>query len=785
MLMRGNGESRRSGLPAGAPGVIARIGAVIAGALVIATLTWLWNKTQSVIPEEHARIDSALRELRSLDRTVNQDVLQARYQLIDSYEPVLRSYRRIQELETTVATPPRYLDDDSRKRLTIAMADYRGAVTAKQRLIEEFKYRTLNLKDLLAYLPGAGTGVAKAARASSEERLAADVNRALQQMLLYNLTSDDKYATVINSEIDALEIAGRKAPSYLVKRRVRTLVLNIRTLLRVKPEVDKNLRRIFEQPVTAHEETVAAIYYAGYSAAERTAGNYRVLLYALCIALIALVAYSVRRLQRTARALAISKEELEERVVERTRELGQRNGQLRAVLDNVDQALFAVDLDGRISDERSASLERWFPGTATGTHLWTLLEAVNRDVADWAAVAWEQLSEGALPLEVALDQLPRKLSFAGHHYKIGYRPITGAAGLERVLVVISNVTEAVELERSEIDQREQLAIFQQLMGGRAEFLEFFAECDRLARSVLAEPPIDRPSLLRAVHTLKGNCSMRGLGSIVSVCHALEEKLSQPAEELEAKDRTSLATAWAACETRVRRLTGTIAEDRVELTRADLTAVREGLVAGKSVEEILQILRRVEREPAAHRLERIADDARSLAQRLGKGDLVVTTEADDIRFERKRWAPFWAAFVHTIRNAVDHGVESGEERVANGKPRAGHLSLRARQNEDNVIIEISDDGRGIDWAAVGARARDLGREADTKADLLAALSRGGISTKASTTEFSGRGAGVSACYAACASLGGSVSVNSTPGRGTTFEFRIPADKTVSASIKSAA
>jgi two-component system chemotaxis sensor kinase CheA len=784
MTTPGTGGSGRAVAP-GAPRAIARLGAVVGGALVIATLTWLWNQTQSLLPEEHARIDSALRELRSLDRTINQDVLQARYQLINSYDPVLRSYRRIQELEATIATPPLYLDDGSRKRLIAAVANYRAAVTAKQRLIEDFKYRTLNLKDLLAYLPGAGTGVARAAADSSEERLAADVNRALQQMLLYNLTSDDKYAPVINGEVDALEIAGRKAHSYLVKRRVRTLVLNIRTLLRVKPEVDQNLRRIFEQPVIAHEETVAGIYYAGYSAAERTAGRYRVLLYGLCIALIGLVAYGVRRLQRTARALAISKDELEERVVERTRELGVRNGQLHAVLDNVDQALFAVDLDGRISDERSAALERWFPGGAAGTHLWTLLESVSHDSAVWAEIGWEQLREGSLPMELALDQLPRKLSFRGHHYQVGYRPIIGASGLERVLVVISDVTEAVERARSEIDQREQLAIFQQLMGGRAEFFEFFEECERLAQSVLIDPPIDRPSLFRAVHTLKGNCSMRGFGSIVTVCHGLEEKLAQPAENLDAADRASLATVWSAFETRVRRLIGTIPQDRIELTRADLQSVREGIAAGKTGEELLHSLRRLELEPASHRLERMADDARSLAGRLNKADLVVTIEAEDIRFERKRWAPFWGAFVHMLRNAIDHGVETAEERLASGKPRAGHLALRARQSGGQVIIEISDDGRGIDWAAVRARVHELGREAKTETELLAALWQGGVSTKSSTTETSGRGAGLSACHDACSTMGGALSVISTPGQGTTFQFRIPADDSLAGAVRSAA
>src|SRR4051812_18997819 len=150
-----------------------RAAAAAIGAVVMALLTWLWQKTQSVHPEDHAHIDAALRELRSLDRTINQDVLRARYQLIASYEPVMRSYRRVEELEALIATPPRYLDAGARQQLSTAVAGYRASVTAKQGLIETFKYRTADLRDLLGYLPGAGTGMARAAEESGDARLAA------------------------------------------------------------------------------------------------------------------------------------------------------------------------------------------------------------------------------------------------------------------------------------------------------------------------------------------------------------------------------------------------------------------------------------------------------------------------------------------------------------------------------------------------------------------------------------------------------------------------------------
>ncbi len=493
--------------------------------------------------------------------------------------------------------------------------------------------------------------------------------------------------------------------------------------------------------------------------------------------------------RRTTIALAAAKDRLEERVAERTQELDARNSKLRVVLDHVGQALFTVDLDGRISHERSAAFDQWFPHACGGIHLWTMLEPISSDAAAWASVAWEQLREGWLPQDLAIDQLPRKLLHHGRHYEIGYRPINRGAELEQLLVVISDVTEAVGLAQSEADQREQLAVFQQLVNGREEFFEFFDECQRLVRSALSEDEDDsgaggpdkgaaepaRATQLRALHTLKGICAIRGFGSVVSVCHALEKKLLQPGDRLDAADRAELDEVWAALVGRVRKLTGSISPDRIELARADLQAIHAAIEAGRSQAELLHLLQRVDHEPVAQRLARLAEGARALARRLGKGDLDVTIECDELRFDRRRWVPFWAAFVHMLRNAVDHGIESSDERVAAGKPPAGRLALRAHQTNTELVIEISDDGRGVDWEGVRGKAETLGLRTKTEADLVQALMSGGVSTKLAANEISGRGVGVSACAHACAALGGQMSVESVRGKGATFRFHFPADR----------
>ena len=754
-------------------------GAAIVGVL-LALLGGLWKKTQSLNPEDHTHLDAALRELRSLDRTINQDVIRARYKLIDSYDPVLRSYRRVEELEQQIAAPPSFLDQPAQRRLADAVRQYRDSVSVKQRLIERVKYRGAELRDLLDYLPGAGTALANAAAREGDSNLAEQVNHVLQLVLLYNLTSDEHYAPVIGLRLGLLSATAERNQSSAIKRRLRTMVSSINRLLRVKPAVDGLLLQIFDQPIVQHEDDVARIYAAGYASAEGQARGYRVVLYGLCMGLLALVVYSVRRLQQSARALAVSNEGLEVRVDERTRALC-------AVLDNVEQALFTVDLDGRVARERSAVFEAWFPHAAADSRLWEVFEPVDPDAAGWLALGWQQLGEGVLPAEVALGQLPSRLTAAatGRRYRIDYRPIGEPARPHRYLVVVSDITAEIESERREAEQQEHLMLFQHVMIDGANFEDAFAEMARLVQQTAKRRHPDRHALLRALHTVKGNAGMYGLVSLATVCHELESKLLDGARLLDDADIERLIEVWSSLSDKVGVLVGMAPQDRLDLTRGDLEHLQQAIAAGRPPAELSRFLRQVARDPVERRLGRLAEQARQLAQRLGKGDVDVRVAANGVRLDSRRWAAFWGAFVHLLRNALDHGLEAPTERRQSGKSATGRLTLVTHEIEGQVMIEFADDGRGIDWAAVRSKAAAQGWAVETEQDLQAALLRGGLSTRGEVTEFSGRGTGLAACANACHELGGTMSISSVRGAGTTFRFVIPDDDALAPRMTSAA
>lgn len=129
-------------------------------------------------------------------------------------------------------------------------------------------------------------------------------------------------------------------------------------------------------------------------------------------------------------------------------------------------------------------------------------------------------------------------------------------------------------------------------------------------------------------------------------------------------------------------------------------------------------------------------------------------------------------MHVVRNAVDHGIESASERVAAGKPARGSVAFRARLEDASVVIEVADDGAGVDWDRLAVKARSAGLPTAHRDDLERAMFASGISSLEKVTDVSGRGVGLAAVWDTTAGLGGTVRVESVRGRETRFVFRLP-------------
>jgi two-component system chemotaxis sensor kinase CheA len=462
---------------------------------------------------------------------------------------------------------------------------------------------------------------------------------------------------------------------------------------------------------------------------------------------------------------------LEKIVQARTEQLDARNRDMRVVLDHVNQGFFTIDREMIMSGEKSRVVEQWFGACAPGQKFSSYIQASAPTFAPRFELAWDAVVEDIMPLALTIDQLPGDFVVGERHYELLCTPIMRGEALEKALVMISDITANVQRARLEADQRDVLSILGRLASDRVGVLEFFDEAQALIASI-NDPKTSNIALKRALHTLKGNAMIFGVQGIASQCHELESRLDGDADSLSKQDCALLDATWNRLCRGVDLLLGANRSGKLELEDAQYQAILHAVLRGEAHDRMAEMIGDWKLEPTERRLARIGEQAQGIAKRLNKGILKVEIEHQDLRLDPEDWGTFWSAFVHAVRNAVDHGIETSEEREKNGKAPHGTLELRTRAEHDAFVIEIADDGRGIDWGAVMGRARERGLPCATQAELTDALFADGVSTKTDATEYSGRGVGMGVLRAACVELGGELRVHSQQGQGTRFEFRFP-------------
>ncbi len=182
-------------------------------------------------------------------------------------------------------------------------------------------------------------------------------------------------------------------------------------------------------------------------------------------------------------------------------------------------------------------------------------------------------------------------------------------------------------------------------------------------------------------------------------------------------------------------------------------------------------------PLALVTEQLPRVVRDVARRLGK-QIEVEVKGAEIELDRAILEELSDPLLHVLRNAADHGIELPHLRLLAGKPATGRVTVHARRDRDRVILEVADDGKGMDPAKLRAAAvarGTLGAEqaaalGDREALLLAFLP--GISTAETVTDMSGRGVGLDAVKRTVEAVGGTLELDSVPGAGTRVTIRLP-------------
>ncbi|MRM89214.1 chemotaxis protein CheA [Faecalicatena contorta] len=216
----------------------------------------------------------------------------------------------------------------------------------------------------------------------------------------------------------------------------------------------------------------------------------------------------------------------------------------------------------------------------------------------------------------------------------------------------------------------------------------------------------------------------------------------------------------------------------QLESSGMDDIREG--PAHQLERLISEVERTVMEMRMVPLEKIVPKLRRILRDICRDEdkeVEFVANCGDIEADKSVVDYVSEALVHLIRNAVDHGIESPDERTAAGKDRRGKVIFSVESNVGEVLISIADDGRGLDQEKICGKARERGMltkpvEEYSRQEILDLILQPGFSTKEEVSEYSGRGVGMDVVKSVLESAGGNIFIESEQGRGSTFTLSVP-------------
>ncbi|MFC1642109.1 FIST N-terminal domain-containing protein [Myxococcota bacterium] len=482
------------------------------------------------------------------------------------------------------------------------------------------------------------------------------------------------------------------------------------------------------------------------------------------------------RLRRGLHSAEDAVETSEKLLTETYRTIETANRDMRIVLDNVQQGLVTLDRAGVMAQGRSKAMDALLGEWPGPVRFCDYLARCSAPLGQLFGLAWEQVATGLLPLEVTTDLLPKQWMVGGRHLRFEYVPVQHSGSdsdcIDAMVVVVTDATAEVAKREAEAEQKEAMEVFQRIIRDPDGVDQFAADASQMVhRLTRSDQEQERDSVVirRLLHTLKGNCGIMGLSRVAVTCHQLEDELAtwRPTAGLTPAQGRRLLEAWRSV-AKVIESFQSQRGDEIAIPRDAIRALSERAARGVSSQQIAAEIRTLLHEPVRKRLVRLAESARALACRLHKDPVEVVVQSEDLRLEQGKWSPLWNDLVHLIRNALDHGIKAPSERE--GDQVLPQLKLEAFRQGSAFTVKVSDNGRGVDWASVAAKAAQMGLPASTTAELTAALFVDELTTRKETTDTSGRGIGLAAVRRTVERLGGVIAVTSPAGEGTTVTLR---------------
>lgn len=511
----------------------------------------------------------------------------------------------------------------------------------------------------------------------------------------------------------------------------------------------------------------------------------------------------ILELQKAQAELEKYSKNLEKMVEERTAEIRKLNQLMKALFDSLSQGFFVFDSQGLCLDFSSKACEDLLEARPNGRPVWEVLRLPEKQVEGFKKWSMTLFAE-MLPFEDLAPLGPPSFPHsAGKHVQLQYFPLLSEAGsIEGVIVVSSDITSLVEAQRQAEIDREHAKLILNLINKKKEISRFVRETQTVVKELSGDlvkdfTSWDPEAIFRGLHTVKGGCASFNVLGAAKAAHEAENRLSAFKESPNAESARALVEQS--------RLVMDEFADFIRNTETILgaSAFSEERFIEVPVSEIRRWCREI---PPGGRGSALASDLRAkyilepvggffrpynevmkaVAEKEGKLIEDLRLENADLPVLPEAYSGLFATFVHAFRNAADHGIESPERRRERGKPEQGRVCAAFERRGDRLLIQIHDDGGGIDPARIRAKLESQGRPHQGESDeqVIQHIFDSSFSTKETVTETSGRGVGMDAIRIAAESLGGRCWVESRVGEGSRLFVEVPWLDDVPGAVKAA-
>lgn len=486
---------------------------------------------------------------------------------------------------------------------------------------------------------------------------------------------------------------------------------------------------------------------------------------------------------------------LEKLVEARTAELNSVNQTLNAILNSLGQGFFTFGAEGDCGRVFTKACERVLEGSPLERKAWDVLRvppAEQDQFRKWT----ESMFAEYLSFE---DLKPLGPGFYPHsegkRVVLDFYPIRREENaIKDIVVVATDKTAEYEAQIALEAERQYASMIVKFMKNRDQFLEYIASArESLAQLIrVASEPLDQAQVaeaFRILHTIEGEAGTFSLAELRYAARAAQHVLEphkggdglpeavRPAYLESLREMSARFEAFLLENQDIFRVTEGPARRRLEVPLENVHTFLNELQRVPNAQSIVHSYQDLFlRVPIEDRLKYFDALVQSTAEKLAKRVKPLKIEGGDVRIFPDFYKNVFSSLVHAFRNAVDHGLESPEEREWAGKDPAGQIAITIRSDAAGLHLTISDDGKGVDPSVIRAKLKtkypEKNFDAMSDEDVIQEITRPGFSSRDAVGEFSGRGVGLDALREEVLKLGGELRVHSKVGSGTTLDIRLP-------------